>query len=57
VLIGTTFDLDEYVDDAPQAGARGFILKDVRPEELAVRVRMISRGACEGAVETAPTNF
>jgi len=44
VLIVTTFDLDEYVYDALQAGASGFILKDVPPEQLAVGVRMVSRG-------------
>jgi DNA-binding NarL/FixJ family response regulator len=31
VLILTTFDLDEYVFDALQAGASGFVLKDVAP--------------------------
>lgn len=35
VLILTTFDLDEYVYDALAAGASGFLLKDVEPEELA----------------------
>ncbi len=30
ILILTTFDLDEYVYDALQAGASGFLLKDVR---------------------------
>ena len=33
----TTFDLDEYVYEALRAGASGFLLKDVRPEELAAR--------------------
>ena len=35
VLILTTFDLDEYVYDALRAGASGFLLKDVPPEQLA----------------------
>ena len=30
----TTFDLDEYVYDALRAGASGFLLKDVPPEQL-----------------------
>ena len=34
VLILTTFDLDEYVFDALGAGASGFLLKDVPPEQL-----------------------
>src|SRR3954447_17412788 len=35
VLILTTFDLDEYVYEALKAGASGFLVKDVRPEQLA----------------------
>ena len=34
VLVLTTFDLDEYVYDALAAGASGFLLKDVGPEQL-----------------------
>ena len=34
VLILTTFDLDEYVYDSLTAGASGFLLKDVGPEQL-----------------------
>ena len=34
VLMLTTFDLDEYVFDALHAGASGFLLKDVPPEQL-----------------------
>ena len=40
----TTFDMDEYVYDALQAGASGFLLKDVPPEQLAAGVRMVSEG-------------
>jgi DNA-binding NarL/FixJ family response regulator len=42
VLILTTFDLDEYVYDALTAGASGFLLKDVPPEQLASAVRTIA---------------
>jgi DNA-binding NarL/FixJ family response regulator len=44
VLVLTTFDLDEYVYDALQAGASGFLLKDVRPEALFEAVRVVAAG-------------
>ena len=44
VLIVTTFDLDEYVYDALQAGAAGFLLKDARPTELIGAVRAVASG-------------
>jgi DNA-binding NarL/FixJ family response regulator len=44
VLILTTFDLDEYVYEAMKAGASGFLLKEVRPEQLADAVRVIAAG-------------
>jgi DNA-binding NarL/FixJ family response regulator len=44
ILILTTFDLDEYVYAALQAGASGFLLKDVTPEQLIASVRLVSAG-------------
>jgi DNA-binding NarL/FixJ family response regulator len=44
VLMLTTFDLDAYVYDALRAGASGFLLKDVRPEELISAVRVVAGG-------------
>ena len=44
VIVVTTFDLDEYVYDALRAGASGFLLKDVAPEELVEVVRIVARG-------------
>jgi DNA-binding NarL/FixJ family response regulator len=44
VLMLTTFDLEEYVYDAMKAGASGFLLKDVRPEQLAEGVRTVASG-------------
>jgi DNA-binding NarL/FixJ family response regulator len=44
VLILTTFDIDEYVVEALRAGASGFLLKDVRQEELVEAVRIVARG-------------
>jgi DNA-binding NarL/FixJ family response regulator len=44
VLVLTTFDLDEYVYDALHAGASGFLLKDMRREELVAAVRTVAAG-------------
>jgi DNA-binding NarL/FixJ family response regulator len=44
VVMLTTFDLDEYVYEAMKAGASGFLLKDVRPEQLAEAVRVVAAG-------------
>jgi RNA polymerase sigma factor (sigma-70 family) len=44
VLMLTTFDLDEYVYAARAAGASGFLLKDVSPEQLTAAVRLVRSG-------------
>ena len=44
VLVVTTFDADEYVYAAMKAGASGFVLKDLRPEQLAEAVRVVAAG-------------
>ncbi|MGW1507159.1 response regulator [Streptomyces mirabilis] len=44
VLVLTTFDLDEYVYAALQAGASGFLLKDALPDELISGVRAVASG-------------
>jgi DNA-binding NarL/FixJ family response regulator len=44
VLILTTFDLDEYVVRAIRAGASGFLLKDVRPQQLVEAIRVVAAG-------------
>ncbi|MFP3466383.1 response regulator [Leifsonia sp. SIMBA_070] len=44
VLMLTTFDADEYVYDALQAGASGFLLKDAPPDDLVHAVRVIAAG-------------
>ncbi|MFE1795982.1 response regulator [Streptomyces sp. NPDC059517] len=44
VLMVTTFDLDEFVDDALAAGASGFLLKNSSYEELAGAVRAAAAG-------------
>ncbi|MFD6127165.1 response regulator [Streptomyces hydrogenans] len=44
VIILTTFDLDRYVYAALSAGASGFLLKDVTPEQLTAAVRTVRTG-------------
>lgn len=44
VLMLTTFDGNEYVYDAMKAGASGFMLKDVRRDELVAAVRVVAAG-------------
>ena len=51
VVILTTYDLDEYVYQALQAGACGFLLKHAPPEELLLGVR----AAADGGALLSPT--
>jgi DNA-binding NarL/FixJ family response regulator len=44
VIMLTTFDMDEYVYDALRAGASGFLLKDVPPEQLIDGIRSVVSG-------------
>jgi DNA-binding NarL/FixJ family response regulator len=44
VLMLTTFDLNEYVYEALRAGASGFLLKDVPPEQLVNGIRVVAAG-------------
>jgi DNA-binding NarL/FixJ family response regulator len=44
VVMLTTFDMDEYVYDALKAGASGFLLKDVPPEQLVSGIRSVASG-------------
>jgi DNA-binding NarL/FixJ family response regulator len=44
MLMLTTFDLDEHVYDALDAGASGFLLKDVTAEQLFDAVRIVAAG-------------
>ncbi|ACQ82133.1 two component transcriptional regulator, LuxR family [Beutenbergia cavernae DSM 12333] len=53
VLVVSTFDLDEYVFGALEAGAGGFLLKDAEPEVLAAAVRRVAAG--EGLVDSTLT--
>ena len=44
VVMLTTFDMDEYVYEALRAGASGFLLKDVPPEQLVAGIRVVAEG-------------
>lgn len=44
VIILTTFDDDEYLFEGLKAGARGYLLKDIRSEEMAEAVRRVAAG-------------
>jgi DNA-binding NarL/FixJ family response regulator/class 3 adenylate cyclase len=51
VVMLTTFDMDEYVYEALQAGASGFLLKDAPPEQLVAGIRAV----CSGDALLAPS--
>ena len=53
VLIITTFDIDEYLFGALEAGASGFLLKDAEPEVLVDAVRSVARG--DGTLDNSLT--
>lgn len=53
ILVVTTFDLDEYVFGALEAGAGGFVLKDTEPDDLVHAVRRLAAG--HGLVDHAVT--
>jgi DNA-binding NarL/FixJ family response regulator len=44
IIVLTTFELDEYVFEALRAGASGFLLKDIEPDDLRNAVRIAARG-------------
>jgi DNA-binding NarL/FixJ family response regulator len=44
VIVVTTFENDDYVYDALRAGASGFLLKRVGPEQVVEAVRIVARG-------------
>ena len=44
VLILTTFEVDEYVFEALRAGASGFVVKDIEPDDLLQAVRVVAGG-------------
>ncbi|GAA0314113.1 response regulator [Kineococcus aurantiacus] len=53
VLVLTTFDLDDYVFGALEAGASGFLLKDADPDTIVAAVRQVAAGG--GTIDQALT--
>jgi DNA-binding NarL/FixJ family response regulator len=53
VLVLTTFDLDDYVFGALEAGASGFLLKDAPPEAIVAAVRQVAAG--QGTIDQTLT--
>lgn len=53
VLVLTTFDVDEYVFGALEAGASGFLLKDAEPDEIVDAVRRVASG--QGTLDQSVT--
>lgn len=51
ILMLTTYDIDDYVYAAIQAGASGFLLKDAPPEDLLGGIRTV----CAGDAVIAPS--
>jgi DNA-binding NarL/FixJ family response regulator len=44
ILILTTFDDDEYISQAMNYGAKGYLLKDSPPEDIAIAIRVVNKG-------------
>lgn len=55
VVVTTTFEYDDHVLDALEAGARGFVLKDAPPAELLAAVRLVAEG--QAALSPRATRF
>ncbi len=53
VLVLTTFDMDDYVFGALEAGASGFLLKDAEPDVIVGAVRQVAAG--NGTLDQALT--
>jgi DNA-binding NarL/FixJ family response regulator len=53
VLVLTTFDIDDYLFGALEAGASGFLLKDAEPATIVAAVRSVAAG--NGTIDDALT--
>lgn len=57
ILVLTTFDEDEYIVQAMQAGASGYLLKDAPTEQLATAIRSVHNGFTQLGPTIAPKLF
>ena len=57
ILVLTTFDDDEYIEESLQAGAKGYLLKRKPTEEMAMAIRAVNRGYAQLSPEIAPKVF
>lgn len=57
ILVLTTFDEDEYIVQAMQAGASGYLLKDAPTEQLASAIRSVHNGFTQLGPTIAPKLF
>ena len=57
ILVLTTFDDDEYIVQAMQAGASGYLLKDAPTEQLASAIRSVNNGFTQLGPTIAPKLF
>lgn len=57
ILVLTTFDEDEYIVKAMQAGASGYLLKDAPTEQLAAAIRSVHNGFTQLGPTIAPKLF
>jgi DNA-binding NarL/FixJ family response regulator len=55
IVMLTTYDDDEYVRDAMQYGAAGYLLKSIPPSELAASIRVAATGTIQISPEVAGT--
>lgn len=44
VIILTTFDEDEYIRDGIKNGAKGYLLKNTRPEKIIETIKLVNKG-------------
>lgn len=46
VIILTTFDEDEYIRNGIRNGAKGYLLKNTRPDRIIQTIKMVNEGNC-----------